>query len=180
MRHTCIFATLLAITLLSCRNLGQSKNAMRAANQALFLYRIHGNNPDSINLALYLLDSLNKLHPYPTFYIYKYQILRETNRPLDALLACDSALLLDKHNYTAILGKGYTLEVIGKSDSALYYYRAALPLLDSPNYFRAPEIARDQQRIILKGLLGDTIAFKQSLTKFIAKYQDTAGDLYNV
>jgi len=175
-RHYIISISLVA-TLFSCQ-VPKKKVAMRIANQALHTYYNNSSNSDSTNRALQLLDSSIKLAPDPTFFLFKYQIYRSTDRQFAALQICDTVLAIDCTNYLATLGKGYIFEGMGRSDSATSYYRSALRIVDSWDSLKAPAILKDHERIVITALLKDTAAFNKHVNAFRAKYQRAKGRLF--
>lgn len=177
MKHHCIILFSLIACLLSCQA-PKKKVAMRIANLALYEFYTNENNADSINQALHLLDSSIRLYPDPTFYLYKYQIYRSTNRQLDALNTCDTILEIDSKNYFATLSKGYVFEAMGRLDSANRYYRAALNILGHLDSLKVPTMLKDHETIVIAALLKDTPAFNGQVSAFQVKYRKEKGDLF--
>ncbi len=176
MKRRFIISISLVAGLVSCQ-VPKKKLAMRIANQALYIYSTHRINIDSTNRALYLLDSSIKLYPNPTAYLYKYQIYRSMDRQLAALHICDTVLIIDGNNYFATLCKGYVFEKMGKADSAIRYYKAALRILDNPDSSKAPAMVYDHARIVIAALLKDAAAFNKQVDTFRVKYRRSKGDL---
>jgi tetratricopeptide (TPR) repeat protein len=177
MKHHFIISISLIAGFVSCQ-VPNRKAAMRIANKAISIYYTNTLNIDSTNKALHLLDSSIKLYPDPTFYLFKYQIYRSTNRQLAALHICDTVLIIDGNNYLTTLGKGYIFEKMGKSDSAIHYYKAALRIVDNWKPLEAPAILQDHERIVITALLKDTGAFNRQVAAFRAKYRSSNGDLF--
>src|ERR1700683_1272582 len=159
------------ITILSaCQIRNNKKEATRLADQAMKTFMPHSISIDSANQALYLLDFAIKLYQSPRLYFCKYQIYKINNHQLAALYICDTVLMHDRFNFSFTLEKGCTFEALGKLDSAFSYYRAALRMIDNRNSFNAAEIEKDDGKIVITGLLKDTVAFTKLTNEFRAKY----------
>jgi len=130
----------------------------------------HTTNIDSTKRALNLIDSSIKLYRSPRLYFCKYQIYKSKNDELAALSVCDTVLMFDRNNFSFTLEKGCTFEALGKLDSAFTYYRVALQMIDNSKSFNASEIVKDDEKIVITGLLKDTVAFNKLVNEFRIKY----------
>jgi hypothetical protein len=88
--------------------------------------------------------------------------------------------MIDRNNYFATLFKGYAFEAIGKSDSAFDYYNAALRIVEDPASFKASEMVKDHEKIVLVGLLKDTTNFNKLVSEYRIKYRSTKGYLFEL
>lgn len=68
------------------------------------------------------------------------------------------------------------MEALGRFDSAFSYYRVALHLIDNPHSFNAAEIVKDDERIVITGLLKDTVSFNKLVNEFRKKYKGSTED----
>jgi tetratricopeptide (TPR) repeat protein len=174
-----IFVSLVA-ELWGCKIPGKEKEAMRLADQAMKIFSHHTTNIDSTNRALNLIDSSIKLYQSSKLYFCKYQIYKSKNDVLAALSVCDTALMLDRNNFSFTLEKGCTFEALGRVDSAFSYYRAALQMIDNSNSFNAAEIVKDDEKIVITGLLKDTVAFNKLVNEFRLKYKDSKDKWFQI
>jgi hypothetical protein len=170
MKFNLIIFVCLAAVFLACRTSDKKREANRLAVQAMKTFSHNASNLDSINGALNLLDSAIRLLPAPNIYFGKFQIYKVKNDQLAALHICDTVLMLDGNNFIFTLGKGCTFETLGKLDSAFSYYRVALGMIDNRKSFNAAEITKEEERIVVTGLLKDTVAFNKLVTEFRGKY----------
>ncbi len=165
-----IFVGSIAI-LSACHFSSKEKEAMQLAERAMKTFIHHTTNIDSTNRALNLIDSSIKLYQSPKLYFCKYQIYKSKNDELAALGVCDTALMLDRNNFLFTLEKGCTFEALGRLDSAYSYYRVALQMIDNSNSFNGSEIVKDDEKIVITGLLKDTVAFNKLVNEFRVKYR---------
>ena len=171
MKFNLIIFVYLAAIFLACRTSGKKKEANRFAVQAMTTFSHNASNIDSTNGALNLFDSAIRLFSAPNIYFGKFQIYKVKNNQLAALHICDTVLMLDRNNFSFTLGKGCTFETLGKLDSAFSYYRVALGMIDNRKSFNATEIVKDEERIVVTGLLKDTIGFNKLVNEFRGKYR---------
>jgi tetratricopeptide (TPR) repeat protein len=143
---------------------------MQLAERAMKTFSHHTTNIDSTKRALNLIDSSIKLYRSPRLYFCKYQIYKSKNDELAALSVCDTVLMFDRNNFSFTLEKGCTFEALGKLDSAFTYYRVALQMIDNSKSFNASEIVKDDEKIVITGLLKDTVAFNKLVNEFRIKY----------
>ena len=137
----------------------------RAAN----VFSRNFGNPDSLNFALSLIDSAIKIQPdYVSFYSMKISILYELKRYDQIITVYDRILQLQKNNYFFLMGKGITFEHLNKLDSADYYYHLAFDHFDDVKWKSGAD--REVEKVILYGILKDTINFKAQLDIFRKKY----------
>lgn len=176
-----LFTIVVLISLLGgCRQPNKEKEAMQLAVQAMKTFGRHGTNIDSTNRALYLLDSSIKLYQSPRLYFCKYQIFKSNKDQLSVLHVCDTALMLDRNNFIFTYAKGCTFEALGQLDSAFTYYRVALKLIDNPKSFNATEMLKDDERIVITGLLKDTVSFNKLLNEFRNKYKGSTDKNFQI
>lgn len=159
-----------------CQQTNKEKEAMQLADGAMKTFMRHHGNLDSINRALYLIDSSIRLYKSPGLYVYKYQIFKSNNDELSALHVCDTVLMLDRDNFAFTLEKGCTLEALGRLDSAFSYYKVALHLIDNPHSINGAQIVKDYQRIMITGLLKDTVSYNKLVNEFRKKYKGSTED----
>ncbi|MDP4255555.1 MAG: hypothetical protein Q8938_16205, partial [Bacteroidota bacterium] len=137
---------------------------------ALRIYMHNVSNKDSLQKALILLDSAIFLRKDKNFYTNKYIVARRLGQYTLALASCDSILAVDHNDFFATLHKGYIFEDMNHTDSQNSYYSKAYSLLDSSRAWQSANMVRDREKIILKGLLKDTVAYRQMVDVFIVKY----------
>jgi tetratricopeptide (TPR) repeat protein len=177
--HFVILGILIPL-LAACQNTSKERAAMKLAERAMKTFSHHADNIDSTNRALNLIDSSLRLYQSPKLYFCKYQIYKGKNDELAALYVCDTALMLDRTDFPFTLEKGCTLEVLGRLDSAFRYYRIALQMVDSPTSFDAAEIVKDDEKIVITGLLKDTVTFKKLVSEFRTKYQGSKNKYFEM
>jgi len=153
------------ITIISCRN----KKTVDAEAAVLFkkaseVFRKNYSNNDSLMYAINLLDSSIHLDARPKFYFTKYQISMLLKRYDLAINSTNGILAIDQNNFMALFLKGIALECSKEIDSAMSNYKLALKSLESTR-FETP-IFKEYQRIILYGLLKDTVNFNLARKQF--------------
>ncbi len=174
-----IFVSLVA-ELWGCKIPGKEKEAMRLADQAMKTFSHHTIDIDSTTRAINMLDSAIKLYQSPKLYFCKYQIYKIKHDEPAALRVCDTVLMLDKNNFAFTLEKGCTFEALGRLDSAFSYYRISLQMIDNSNSFNAAEIVKDDEKIVITGLLKDTVAFNKLVNEFQTKYRGSKDKYFQI
>jgi hypothetical protein len=142
----------------------------------MMIYAKNLSNSDSLHQALQLIDSaifvnngiLDKKNY--GFYLNKYVVQRRLRKYVSALQTCDSMMLIHNNDFNANLYKGYIYEDMEIMDSSMFYYYKSRKLIDNPESFRAAEMVKDRQKLILTGLLNDTLLYNKLFTDFINKY----------
>jgi hypothetical protein len=175
MKRLIIFYLLLIGFLSACHlKSKEDENAKRKAivlnNEAVRIYTHSFFNNDSLNKALNLINSAILLRKDFNFYNNQYAIERRLKRYFLALSTCDTMLNLRNLDFNATLHKGFLFEDLNLKDSQTIYYHKAYALIDDPRSFNASDMVKDRQRIILKGLLYDTIDYQIMTKNFLKKY----------
>lgn len=148
-----------------------SKRAIKTYSHNLF-------DEDSLFKALVLIDSALYFEKSIGFYFVKYTILRRLGIYKLGINACDNILILDSNNFLATEYKGFLFEDLHLKDSQFAYYYKALNLLDNPKSFNASNILRDKEKIIILGLMEDSIQYKRMFERFKNKYANSKEYFY--
>ena len=128
-------------------------------------------NNDSLSKAINLLDSAIYINNRePKYYLTKCQIAIHLKKYDLALNSCDGLLAFDKNNYIATFEKGIVFDLIHNPDSANSNYRTAVQLLDKTSFDN--EIFKEYERVILYGLLEDSINFQSNVFKFKREFSE--------
>jgi tetratricopeptide (TPR) repeat protein len=152
----------------------QHKKTVNSKAAALFkkASEVFKNNPannDSLIHAINLLDSSIHLdETQPNFYFTKYQISMLLKRYDLAINSSNRILAIDKNNFLALFGKSVAFELLNNVDSAMYGYKQALGSLESTKF--SSSLYKESERIILYGLLKDTINFNLKLKQFKERF----------
>ncbi|HLY71299.1 MAG TPA: hypothetical protein VKR53_16310 [Puia sp.] len=100
----------------------------------------------------------------------RYFIERRLKKYDNALTTCDTVLQIHKEDFRANMYKGFLYEDMDSKDSSIFYYKKSLRLIDNPKSFKASEIVKDREKLIVIGLLNDTLEYKKHFNSFITKY----------
>jgi tetratricopeptide (TPR) repeat protein len=165
---------------ISTNDKGKKQQAILLNNKALIIYTHNLFNKDSLNKAVKFIDSALSIYKNINFYYNKYSILRRLGEPKLAINVCDSILMLNSHEFRATLYKGFLYEDLNLKDSEVVYYNEALKLMDSPKSFNGDDILKDRERLIIIGLLKDTLAFRTKFYEFRNKYSKSNNSLFPV
>ena len=164
-----IAAFLVFITILSCRkNKKANEEAAVLFKKASEVFTNNPQNNDSLLYAISLLDSSIRLDAQPKFYFTKFQISMLLKRYDLAVNSTNGVLAIDKNNFTALFGKGISLECSKEIDSAMNNYKLALNSLESTKF--NSDFYKDCQRLILYRLLKDTLNFNLKLKQFKERF----------
>ncbi len=115
---------------------------------------------DSLIQAINLLDSaiyINKR--LSKYYLTKYQIAIRLKRYDLAINSCNGILAFDRNSFVAIFQKGIAFDLDNNIDSA---YRTKFNR----------EIFKEYERILLYGLLNDSVSFNSQISQFKKKFND--------
>jgi len=160
-----VFVLLFTAALSSCQERKVNKDALAFAKRANAIYIKNSNNPDSLALALYLIDSCLKIQSdFLNFYFTKIEILRQLDRHDEMVGVYSKMLELSKNNSIVLMSKGAAFEHLQRLDSANYYYKLALDNLDRMTWQKRS--FKEYQRIILYALLKDSINFRKGTQEF--------------
>lgn len=158
------------ISMISCQNKNSiDSKAADLFKQASDIFKNNPLNNDSLMFAVHLLDSNIHLNNVQTkVYFLKYQISMRLKRYDLAIESTNGVLAADKNNFLALFGKGVAFDLLNNSDSAMNNYKKALGSLESTQF--ETSIFKEHERIILYGLLKDTVNFNLRLKQFKEAY----------
>lgn len=163
-----IFVLFIFIT--GCKNKKDTNVKAAAFNKrASDVFKNNPYNNDSLMYAISLFDSAISIEAGRlSFYFNKCQVSMNLKRYDLTINSCNNILSIDRSNFLATFLKGIAYELSNNPDSALNNYNLALRALESTQ-FEKP-IFKEHQRILLYGLLKDTLNFNSSLNQFKDKF----------
>ena len=162
----CVF-----VSLLSCNEKKINQKAQDLDKKATKIYIRNYSNTDSLKYSLSLVDSAIKLQDdHVNFYITKTMVLNQLKKYDQVVDVYDKILHFWKNNCLILLAKGVSFERLNKLDSAFHNYQLALKYLDKAR-FKDPKF-KEYQKILLYGLLKDSINFNLSLQEFKTRFKN--------
>lgn len=156
--------------LFGCASKDAKSQASRLFLKASKVFANNQNNNDSLNYAVKLLDSAIMFNKKDTrFYFTQVRIFLNLKEFPKVIEKCNKILAINKKSFFAILTKGVAFDRMHRIDSARSAYLSSLKILEETPFKTA--IYRDYQRIIIYGLLNDTVDFHSKLQDFESRYK---------
>lgn len=161
-----VVIAVVTIIVSSCQNNNDIKsNAVNYFKRASNIHSRNLDNEDSISYAILLLDTAIQLDNVNSKFLFsRAQMAMEIKKYDLVINSSNKILIIEKNNFMALLLKGIAFELSEETDSASSNFKFALKSLQTTNF--KSFIFKEYQRVILYGLLKDTINFKQRLNYF--------------
>ena len=173
MKHLTLVYMANVVILFSC---GRDKVgiAYHLNKRATEMFARNLRNPDSVRVALKLVDSAIQIDRNVNYFFTKVIIERKLGKFQQALESCNVILSKRANDFRASLYKGYLFEDMNRGDSMIYWYKRALELL-SLQKNRGDKFGTEYLRIVLTGLANDSINYQILLRDFRKNYSTHAG-----
>jgi tetratricopeptide (TPR) repeat protein len=170
-----VFFIVFLLALIACHHQKKiDEKALALNKKATDTFLRNFENADSLHLALSIIDSAINIEPkYVNFYNMKISILSELNKYDQIISVYDKILQLRKNNYFFLLGKGIAFEHLNNLDSANYYYHLALDHFEDMKWKTGAD--KNAEKVILYGILKDTVNFNIQLDLYKKKYSNEKG-----
>ncbi len=156
---------LIFLCFFGCDDKDAKSQALEFFQKGSTIFERNPENKDSLLYALKFIESAIKLDSTNTrFHLAATRMYLNLKLYDMVINKCDGILLIDKNNYFASLTKGVAFELNNNLDSSKKIFKETLDILEKTKF--QTRIYKDHQRIVLLGLLNDSVDFQLKLKEF--------------